>query len=363
MSGVPSAAARCSGPVSPPMTSAARLRSAGQLAQVGRRRDLGADRSARALLRPAPRPRALARRCAAANSAKALDRPLLSGFPAPGSRRSIRDRVKLAAGRRRTARSRPRARARSRRSARASCRFHSTTCLDGSIADVPIDEQRRRFLADDVARESEAIARAAGARDQRRLDQPLKVDRGVESANVRATRAAMLRERPPLQRDGDRASRRATISTSSAIRRLDHPGDLRLRSASRNATTAGIVWMTSPSAERRMTRRRMRRGVRHRRRIVSSNSVVEWSFGSPTIATRPAIRPHDRALRAPVRRVVGPFAVDVGLEVADEPRRAALVKDGHVRHAADRGDDLGALALRSSPDGPRPSARAPIRRR
>ena len=58
-----------------------------------------------------------------------------------------------------------------------------------------------------------------------------------------------------------------------------------------------------------------------------------------------AERSNDLSFRDRLRRVVGALALKIGLERLQQSRGTLLVKNRHVRHAANRGDDLRALTL------------------
>src|SRR5258708_24956499 len=120
-------------------------------------------------------------------------------------------------------------------------------------------------------------------------------------------------------------------------------------SIERNATTAGIVWITSPSAESRRTRMPDGRVRMQSLLRTASHSLQDLRrrvlFRVPDDDHPAAIGTHHIGLGYRIRCVVCPFAMHVGLQRAEEATRAAFMKDRDVRHAADRRDQLGTLAL------------------
>ena len=72
-------------------------------------------------------------------------------------------------------------------------------------------------------------------------------------------------------------------------------------------------------------------------------SLVEWSFGSPTMATSPAVGADDLPLRDRFHGVVRSLRMDVGLQLAHEPLDRGFPEGDHVIDAPEGGDDLDPL--------------------
>ena len=72
---------------------------------------------------------------------------------------------------------------------------------------------------------------------------------------------------------------------------------------------------------------------------------MSWSFGSPTIATRP---PYERttSFSGTVGRVVGALAVNVGMQRVEEASDVVLLEDDDMVHRAQGGHEQGAVPRR-----------------
>lgn len=166
--------------------------------------------------------------------------------------------------------------------------------------DPSIEKRKSERFADRVPVEAETFGGPRSARDRRRLDQPLKIESDrpapvlpqiAQKPPRRGPRRRRLKKARPSPRPGDNDGIDGRTKLDDlAVRGFDHPRELRVgkSTAQRHDSGNGV----NDVSERREPDDEQPPGPDGGHgfdptRTREIRSVVEWSFGSPTITTRP----------------------------------------------------------------------------